>query len=268
MKVKKGIPGLFPLCATAMILFSLLLISCGSGKKKSQFTPNPAENDPMVHYQKGVKYLNEGQCARASLEFRTSMKIDDGNSVVHNVYGLAQFCLGNYDIAISSYKKAIDLNPFYTDVHNNLGIAYMEVGSLEEALVEFNRVLTDTHYQTPEVAYFNKGLVYHKQNQFVKATNEFRKAVELKPSMTGWRIQLAQTLEKLERYEEAALECNRALKFQPNNAKANFLLCRLLYQRLNKPQKAKIYCCQTKDLVPGTKMGSVAEDLCLKLSSY
>lgn len=246
------------------LIACLCVVSCGAANKRT--APLHGEDDPMIYYQKGANYLNTGQCDEAEKAFRRSLAMDSRNSVVHNALGLAQICKREYASAIQSFKRAIEQNPFYTDVHNNLGIAYMESGDYDNALVEFNRALGDKHYQTPEVLYFNIGLVYFKMGNYARAESDIKKALELKPDRAGWRLQLAMVYERLEDYEMAVEELQKARELEPDNTRVLFLLGRLLYSKLNQPQEARPHLCKVAVLVPDTEMGKVAADLCRAIS--
>jgi tetratricopeptide (TPR) repeat protein len=43
------------------------------------------------------------------------------------------FKKGDYQNAINSYKSAIDVDPRYIDAWNNLGLAYIKIGNIDEA---------------------------------------------------------------------------------------------------------------------------------------
>ena len=47
---------------------------------------------------------------------------------------------GQKSEAISAYKKAIEVNPYYWGHHIVLGNAYFSIGNMEQALAEFKRV--------------------------------------------------------------------------------------------------------------------------------
>ena len=47
----------------------------------------------------------------------------------------------NHDNAIESYKLAINIKSDYVEAHNNLGIAFKEIGQLEKAIISFEKSL-------------------------------------------------------------------------------------------------------------------------------
>ena len=46
--------------------------------------------------------------------------------------------LKKHNDAISSYKKAIEINDRFTDAYNNIGITYKELGMFNKAIFEIS----------------------------------------------------------------------------------------------------------------------------------
>ena len=55
--------------------------------------------------------------------------------------GIALFAKGNNEAAISHYKMAIKLNPYFTNAHYNLGYALLQKGEMKEAVHHFRETL-------------------------------------------------------------------------------------------------------------------------------
>jgi tetratricopeptide (TPR) repeat protein len=89
--------------------------------------------------------------------------------------------LGKLDDAVSSYQKAISLNPNYVEAHNNLGHTLQKQGRLEEAITSFQRALA------------------------------------LKPDITEARINLATIYTDLGRFDSAESVLSRVLEFEPEH---------------------------------------------------
>jgi len=49
--------------------------------------------------------------------------------------------MGDLDKSIQFYRKAIILDRFYADVHNNLGVAYRRQGRLDDAIARYSEAL-------------------------------------------------------------------------------------------------------------------------------
>ena len=67
-----------------------------------------------------------------------------------------------YQEAIESYKQAIEIDPDLALAHNNLGLAYCELGKYEEAIESHMQAIRiDPDYA---LAHYNLGLAYHYSN--------------------------------------------------------------------------------------------------------
>ena len=64
-----------------------------------------------------------------------------------------------FEESLECYAKALELKPDYADAHNNLGIAYAELGRFDEAVASYTRCLKvrpgarrRSHEPSPHVA--------------------------------------------------------------------------------------------------------------------
>jgi len=82
----------------------------------------------------------------------------------HYNQGVAYEKQGKYDLAIESFKRAIDINPDYAEVHYNLGLAYHNQGKYDLAIESFKRAISID----PDLAkaYGNLGVTYEKQGKY------------------------------------------------------------------------------------------------------
>lgn len=89
------------------------------------------------------------------------------NSSAEFYYSMGQKYIeqGNFDLAVLSLKKAVELSPDWAEVHNLLGTAYYQLFKFNEAISEFD------------------------------------KAVQLKPYYTEAKINRNRAIRSLERYE-------------------------------------------------------------------
>ena len=74
--------------------------------------------------------------------------------IVWNINGAA-YRMNYHDKAVASYKRAIIVEPSYSDAYNNLGIAWKEVGSLEAAICCYSKSIK-LNPQSPQT-YNNMG---------------------------------------------------------------------------------------------------------------
>jgi len=102
------------------------------------------------------------------------------------VIGKTFFLMKNYEKAINSMKKLIELEPTYAPAYNQLGYIYKEMGKKEEAIAAFK-----TYAElAPDEAnpYDSLGDMYRAQGDYDNAISEYKKALEAKPDFyTSYR---------------------------------------------------------------------------------
>lgn len=105
--------------------------------------------------------------------------------------------LRNYETAIESSSKAIEINPAHSgfiiylpllsdnkEYFNERGGAYLMLRRYEEALENFSHSIKIG----PSVgqAYYNRGRCYKETNRFTEALNDLTIAVALLPDISGF----------------------------------------------------------------------------------
>ncbi|MFA7659387.1 MAG: tetratricopeptide repeat protein [Candidatus Gastranaerophilaceae bacterium] len=90
--------------------------------------------------------------------------------------GLAYFNDGNFDSAIDSYQKSLELDSGNFDVWFNLAMAYKRNGKFDDAVGTYQRALA-IKPDNPDV-YFNLGNIYENKNETSTALEYYRKASE------------------------------------------------------------------------------------------
>jgi len=90
--------------------------------------------------------------------------------------------------AVSAYRLAVEADPDYILGHNNLGVAYVDLGEYDYAIGEFKRALRGT--PDLKAAYLNRGVAYLRNGDTVRAEADFKKAAALDPANPDPHINL------------------------------------------------------------------------------
>ena len=98
-----------------------------------------------------------------------------------------------YDKAIEEYNKALALNPNVSELHNNLGYAYLDKGDIEQAIMEQKKALD----MDPNLAnaYYGLALALEKRGDTQGAIQHWEKYLEIAPSDTIWWNKAKERLE-------------------------------------------------------------------------
>ena len=85
-----------------------------------------------------------------------------------------------YKEAIEFLKKAIELNPEFSEAYYNLGISYERLGKHKDA-IEMLKKTIELSPDNPN-AYYALGYVYYQKKKYKKAIDAFEHTVSLQPN--------------------------------------------------------------------------------------
>lgn len=142
----------------------------------------------------------------------------------------------DFNGAIAAYSKAIELNPDYMEVYNNMGNAYFAIGQMEKAIALYEKVIV----LRPDCAeaYNNMGMAYVHLGKSKKAISLFEKALVFKPTAEQIYLNMGDAYAALEQYENALKQYENAVIKNPACSKA---YCNMgaIYFLLRQYEKAK-----------------------------
>jgi tetratricopeptide (TPR) repeat protein len=134
------------------------------------------------------------------------------------LYNIAQVysAVRAYDEAIEYYTAAMEMDPRYSEYHNERGAMYLKLGRLDEAIVDFRQAiaLSAPYFEV----WTNLGQAYRRKGDQAAAVEAYTQALDIEPSAPLARIGRAQAYEALQRPEAALADYDLALKAYPNDA--------------------------------------------------
>jgi protein O-GlcNAc transferase len=169
------------------------------------------------HFNSGVIHLREGRVDLAIEEFERAVDADSKNPYFRKGLGQAYAGRGDYKEAIKQFRDALELNPYYVDVRNDLGSALILSGNREEGKKEFLTAYADATNPTPEVSARNLGQAYLDERNYPEAINWFRTAIGRAPAYPDPYLWLASALAATDRIEEAVILLESGLEAAPES---------------------------------------------------
>jgi len=160
-------------------------------------------NDAEARFNAGLTHLRDGRPKLALEEFQRAIKQDPKNPYFHKGLGLAYATLKKFDDAVDAFRKALELNPYYTDVRNDLGMALVLAGKREAGKAEFLAAFNDPTNPTPEISSRNLGQAHFEEKNYAQAANWFRSSLNRNKAYPDAYLGLADALVALGRAEEA-----------------------------------------------------------------
>jgi tetratricopeptide (TPR) repeat protein len=160
----------------------------------------------------GNEYYSLSQYEEAIASYDKAIEIKPDSHEAWNNRGIALGNLGRNEEAIASFDQAIEIKPDYVDAWNNRGIALGKLGRYEEAIASYNKAIEikpDYHQ-----ALYNRGNALHNLGRYEEAIASYNKAIEIKPDYHQALYNRGNALHNLGRYEEAIASYNKALQIK------------------------------------------------------
>lgn len=148
----------------------------------------------------------------ALLDIDSLIARSPSEAIAHYVRGSIQFHLQNTEASVAAYRRAIELDPIFTDARYELGVVLAEADRKEEALAEWEAALRadPSHID----AAYNAGQCNYDLGRFAEALEKWRITEKLTPDDFQVARKVLQALNALEREEEEAVARQKVLRIK------------------------------------------------------
>jgi Tfp pilus assembly protein PilF len=200
-------------------LFRLAVVAALAAAVGAGARPSAAQGAPDAEtsFNSGLQHLRENRPQMALEEFKRAVKLDDKSPYFQKGLGLAYSQLGKYDDAVAAFRRALQINPYYIDVRNDLGAALVLSGKRTEGRAEWIAAYNEPTNPTPDMSARNLGQSYLEDNNNQEAANWFRSSIGKNPKQADAYTGLASALFGLQRSEEAVPLLEAGLKELPGD---------------------------------------------------
>jgi len=134
--------------------------------------------------------------------------------LAHNNLGVAFANLGKVAEAKAQWQQALQIEPDYVEAHGNLGNVLYREGRIKEAVAHYEHVLRIN----PDLpgAHYDLGLAWARLGRREAAIGQYKQALRLKPDYAEAYGSLANSLAQAGRLPEAMRLWEQALRFKPD----------------------------------------------------
>ncbi|MEG4581573.1 tetratricopeptide repeat protein [Microcoleus sp. MON1_C5] len=171
-------------------------------------------------WDRGNEQYNLGDFEGAIASLDKALEIKPDYHVAWYSRGVTLGNLGRVEDAIASYDKALEIKPDYHEAWYNRGLALRNLGRLEEVIASFDKALE----LKPEddAAWNNQGVALGNLGRVEDAIASYDKALKLKPYNDVSWYNRGVELGKLGRLKEALADYDKALRIKPDKHEAWF----------------------------------------------
>ena len=122
--------------------------------------------------------------------------------------------MGKIELAIASYRQAIELNPQEIETHKILGDILVKQKRLSEAIASYQTAIK-FH---PKVSIFHHklGSVFTELQNWDEAVNAFCRAIQLDPNFAWYYYKLGEALTQQQKWHQAVIAYQRAIEIKPD----------------------------------------------------
>jgi len=178
--------------------------------------PENSAQQATAHYRLGVSFLSEKKIQQAFVEFHRALELNPNDREVLNALGIVHMMhLDDYPKAIEYFERALKVSPDYSEAYNNLGFAYEKSGNYETAITFYRKAVANPLYATAEKAYFNIGNAYYRMGKYEAALAAFKDVLKREPNFSVAYMKMALCYNALGRYGDASTAMGQAIKFDP-----------------------------------------------------
>ena len=174
-----------------------------------------------------------------ALDFIDTLSKDyPDESLLFNIRGACYAGLGQLDIAVQSYKKALSIKPDYAKAHYNLGGALQELDKLHDSAKSYENAIA----LEPEnaQAHNNLAIVLRELDQLEEAEASCRKAIVLDPEYAEAYSSLSIILYANGDLNSALESIEKAYSIDPKSKIIKLLLAVLKARKTHKTSKVSI----------------------------
>jgi tetratricopeptide (TPR) repeat protein len=163
------------------------------------------------------------------------------------------------DKAFELLKKAVEINPIDPLAHNNLAIAYQNLGKYGESEYHFLKALSlKPDLYEPRV---NLGNLYVKKGDYDRAIAHFERMLGDTPGNARIYFWLGDAQEKAGNLDEAIKNYEKSIELSPHVINPYESLGRLYMERLNDREKALYFFREGIQMAPNSRKVKEIEDM-------
>ena len=185
--------------------------------------------------RRGIRSYDLGEYENAILSYEKAINLKPDYAIAYYNRGCVNTKLGESERAIADYSKAIELKPDLAEAYNNRGYTYKKIGESEKAIADYSKAIE----LKPDLAevYNNRGNAYDRLGESEKAIADYSKAIELKPDYAEAYYNRGVTYRKLGESEEAIADYSKAIELNPKDKEAYEARAKVYYS-LGEEEKA------------------------------
>jgi len=198
----------------------------------------PLDNPSRFTLALAYIILNHRDWARPELE--RLAQLEPSNALYPYWLGRIDYDAMQFTAAVSSFNKAIELDPAYMKTYDNLGLCYEALGDYDDAIKTYQEAIRRNREKPPPSPWppLNLGALLIKLGRLDEAETVLRESLQYDLRFPQAHYQLGLLLEKQKKNDEAIAELRQAATLSPSYAEPHYVLGRI-YRRKGATKSAE-----------------------------
>lgn len=152
-----------------LILCVVFIGGCGAKVKKIETA--------QLHFRAAQELFLKNENIQALAEAKKSEELNRKDPQVQNFLGILYAQIEEFDLAETHMRKAVSLEPRYSEAQVNLCGFLMRKKEYDEAMKHCQLAAEDVTYPNAERAYHNLGMMYEESDKMDDAVKMYKKAL-------------------------------------------------------------------------------------------
>ena len=171
-------PHLKAYIVTALVfLFFWGLSFSGSDSDRVRISSSYVPVAALSANDEGLEYASNNQYEEAVTSFSRAINLYESSAVIWHNRGMAYFELGDNQAAINDFTKSILLDPDQVETYCDRGAAYFSIQLYDSATIDYEEaILRNDHYAD---AYYGLGIASYHLEKFNEAIAALKKSLSL-----------------------------------------------------------------------------------------
>ena len=183
---------------------------------KSSYVQDP----PQDQLQSLINLYNQGQLKHAFQQSKLLLTTFPKSAILFNIQGVLLKDLGQLDLSIKAYRKALAIKPDYVEAHSNMGVTLQVQGKWKEAIKALLKALAiNPDYAD---AHYNIGNAFKDQGQLEEAREAYKKVLAINPVYAEAHNNTGNVLKDQGKLKEAIVSFEKALSLKHDYAEPYF----------------------------------------------
>ncbi|WP_448211421.1 type IV pilus biogenesis/stability protein PilW [Colwellia sp. MEBiC06753] len=204
----------------------------------------------MTRISLGLGYLKMGNTTQAKLNLEKAKRFSPNLVQVYTAFAHYYETVGEDELTIASYEKALSLKPDDADTLNNYGVFLCRKDKLPEAEKQFLKAIAVPSYLLVSQSYENLALCQLKAPNFEKAQTYLEKAIDHNPSSAPTLYQMMRLQYAQSNYQQALAYSKRFEKATRRFTPESLALSFKINQKLDNRKIAKNYGTMLVNMFP------------------